>query len=1055
MRQKYLLFKFWLVMVLIGFISLSSVFGQAATLKHSYTFEDGTAKDVVGTANGTVVGGAIANGAYKASANGQYIELPAGSIAINTYSSITLEVYINADVDVTWNSMLAYFGDTETGTGNNYGVNYFFITSDRLSESRVAISCGNTTSPWSAEQGFTGAQVGVGNKHHVVSILTNTTISWYIDGVLSGSAEVSGSNSIANLSNALAYICKGGYAGDQTWQGTVYEYNIYEGALDESTISSHFTSFMGDDFFNAKLKSLTPDNSSLSPAFDPDVTSYELNVNYGITSVTFDAIPAIEGATIGIFDGLGNEIIDGVVTFPIDDGIDFEIIVTALDKSSEKSYQVSIFVNPGEESANLSSIDLSTGAFLNDFHPDTTKYVALLPYGTSSVNVTGNQSWESASVTGDGAISITNGVGSATITVTSQDGSQTKNYKIDFYASKVATGQFYYLKHESSGFVAEESKAAYNIIRLGAPMKGEKSQLFEIIASGVAGQYYLKNQNTNYLTQSPSSTWDMIMVDTLTQNLDSCRFILIEFEPGRFRIESVTKSASAQKFMGTNDGNYGGGIFSDKYVDNNLAIWNILPAAEVVPYDTYLSDLTITPGTLNPAFALYTKDYYVVLPLGTASVTVSGVANDATSTVSGAGTIDVSDGKGIITIKVTASNPQYSTDYRIHYTEDGPLNLNHSYTFANGTAQDVVGNAHGTVNGGIIKDGVYTASANGEYISFPADEIAINTYPSITVETYLKDETATTNEVNTMITYFGNTTGSYGTSYFFTSLKSRAAVSCMNTSNPWSTESGFSGTNILDDGQPHHLVSVLTYDSVILYLDGVEAGRAAMSAANKIYNLGTSFAYLFKSGYTGDKTWMGQVLEYNIYSGEMDPATVALRASNFPIEDSTTDATLSDLMVDGVTITGFASYKLNYIANLPSGTTVVPSVTATPKYSNASAVVTSATSLSDTTKITVTAADGTTKLTYKVTFKAVSSINTPDELISVKVYPTVFKENLRVQSSVEMNAISVYDITGNLVYKYVGKTNEHNIIADFNRGMYIVRIDFNGATKVFKVFKSN
>jgi len=58
MKRQHLL-KFWTVMALTGFLCSSAVFGQA-TLKHSYTFDDGTANDVVGTAHGTVIGGTMA-----------------------------------------------------------------------------------------------------------------------------------------------------------------------------------------------------------------------------------------------------------------------------------------------------------------------------------------------------------------------------------------------------------------------------------------------------------------------------------------------------------------------------------------------------------------------------------------------------------------------------------------------------------------------------------------------------------------------------------------------------------------------------------------------------------------------------------------------------------------------------------------------------------------------------------------------------------------------------------------------------------------------------------
>jgi hypothetical protein len=213
------------------------------TLMHSYTFEDGTAKDVVGNADGMLMGaGTIANGAYTAAANGDYIELPAADIAINTYAAITLEGYIYTDVDNTGATMMAYFGGNENGVGGN---GYFF-TPDRWTESRTSISCGNITAPWNAEQGVTGAPVSVGEKHHVASVLTDSSIKWYIDGLLSGEAVVSGDNSIAGISNANAWLCKGGYTADPTWMGTIDEFNIYSGVLDAATIAEHAKQYLSN-----------------------------------------------------------------------------------------------------------------------------------------------------------------------------------------------------------------------------------------------------------------------------------------------------------------------------------------------------------------------------------------------------------------------------------------------------------------------------------------------------------------------------------------------------------------------------------------------------------------------------------------------------------------------------------------------------------------------------------------------------------------------------------------------------------------------------------------
>jgi hypothetical protein len=80
------------------------------------------------------------------------------------------------------------------------------------------------------------------------------------------------------------------------------------------------------------------------------------------------------------------------------------------------------------------------------------------------------------------------------------------------------------------------------------------------------------------------------------------------------------------------------------------------------------------------------------------------------------------------------------------------------------------------------------------------------------------------------------------------------------------------------------------------------------------------------------------------------------------------DATLSDLQVDGTTVTGFSSAILNYEVELPYGTTVAPPVTATTNDPLASHVVNAAGSLPGTTAVVVTAQDLTTTLTYNVNF---------------------------------------------------------------------------------------
>lgn len=88
------------------------------------------------------------------------------------------------------------------------------------------------------------------------------------------------------------------------------------------------------------------------------------------------------------------------------------------------------------------------------------------------------------------------------------------------------------------------------------------------------------------------------------------------------------------------------------------------------------------------------------------------------------------------------------------------------------------------------------------------------------------------------------------------------------------------------------------------------------------------------------------------------------------------DATLSDLQVDGETIDGFSSEIYSYDVELPFGTTVVLTVTATANDVNAGHVVNDASSLPGTTEVVITAEDGTTQQTYSVNF-TVASENEP------------------------------------------------------------------------------
>lgn len=106
-----------------------------------------------------------------------------------------------------------------------------------------------------------------------------------------------------------------------------------------------------------------------------------------------------------------------------------------------------------------------------------------------------------------------------------------------------------------------------------------------------------------------------------------------------------------------------------------------------------------------------------------------------------------------------------------------------------------------------------------------------------------------------------------------------------------------------------------------------------------------------------------------------------------------TDATLSDLKIDGTTVAGFAAGTLNYNVKLPAGAATIPTVTATVyDTGNATSVITQASALPGTATVKVTAQDGTTTQTYTIYFfKEISTENlkTYDATVLPDNYQTV------------------------------------------------------------------
>lgn len=235
MTKKFNLL-FGIVLMSALCFSCAALYAQQAVLRHSYPFDDGTAADVVGHADGNIHGNAkVVNGQFLATEPGQFIALPAAQIRISKYSAITLEAFIGASPLNGSHTMLSYFGDTI----GDLGTNYLFQAAVNGGFSKAGITCKNNERPWITETATRGAQLLDGQYHHLVTTFNNDELKLYVDGKLVGFASVHNfpDNVLTNVGSQFAYLCKGGYSSDETWRGTIDQFNIYDGILDEKTIA--------------------------------------------------------------------------------------------------------------------------------------------------------------------------------------------------------------------------------------------------------------------------------------------------------------------------------------------------------------------------------------------------------------------------------------------------------------------------------------------------------------------------------------------------------------------------------------------------------------------------------------------------------------------------------------------------------------------------------------------------------------------------------------------------------------------------------------------------
>lgn len=360
----------------------------SAMLMHSYTFEDGTAADQAGSLDGQVKGAAkVENGALVTSADGDYMALDGAALDLAKYSSITTEVFVKSKGNAGW-SMLTYFG------GANSDGAWFTSIARNDNVSRVDYQNGG---------GVNGPELEDGKMHHVVSTLTDSTIALWIDGILIG--EGVNVRPIAQIKNTYAYLCESGWP-DPTYNGMIYEFNIYEGKLSADSIAAHADVFLTPT--SSALKDVQLSVGSIAPMFSPIVNSYSAKVPAGTTTVNVSAAPKSSEAIVSVISGYVDFTQATAVSTT---NVDVELVngrgvatiqVIASDLSSNTLYYVYI-----AEDANCFTPLMETGNLVDD--SEVNSLATFAGWGTKSITYNADEVYCGAS-----AASVGNGTATCT-----------------------------------------------------------------------------------------------------------------------------------------------------------------------------------------------------------------------------------------------------------------------------------------------------------------------------------------------------------------------------------------------------------------------------------------------------------------------------------------------------------------------------------------------------------------------------------------------------------------------------------------------------------------
>lgn len=684
------------------------------------------------------------------------------------------------------------------------------------------------------------------------------------------------------------------------------------------------------------------------------ITGYTLNETFSPTTLNYTAnvsgnvdsihvTATTEDANATITSGTGTKTL---VTGPNV----INIVTKAEDGTTTKTYKLTV-TRAKKTTSTLSDLQVD-GVSVPDFSPTKLEYtLSKVANDVTSVNVTATMTDTDSTVTGTGVKTLVTGPNTLTVTVTAQDGVTKTSYNINIEREKNNNAYLKEIKMDGAlitGF--DKATKEYNIT-----IPNEKKNVSDL--------------NLTYATE----------VSTTTATLGGAT----GFSTSAVNVVTITTTAE----------------------DSSSLVYKLNLTREKNA-NNFLSSLTVSSGTLDPAFDKTKENYTVHVDRDVETVTVAGTPEATTSTVDPAGPSTLTHGNNTYTLTVTSEDGSDRV-YTVVVVKDKSANNflsdikvdETSISGFNKNTTDYTVNVASTVTQvkieGILEDNKYASlTGNGTFVL----NTGVNTFSIVVTAEDGTDKTYTVKvdralSTDSSLQVLSINEASITPSFESTKTSYTATVPYTTSNITVVATPTVASSTVVGDGSHSLNTGANTVDVVVTAEDGVTQTTYSIVVTREKNNNANLSDITLSGGYTLTPAFDPDTVAYSL--------TVPNTTSSLTITTFTDDPNAVGVTGDGNVNLGTGLNTINLVVTAEDGTTTKTYTLSIERELN-----------SDTTLKSLSTSSGTLDPVFDKD-TASYSIKVPNEIknVTVNAVPTATTSSVSVTGNTDLvvgdNAITI------------------------------------------------